>query len=83
MELKMYSVRDAKGEFYERPFYKHMHGEAERDFTAAARDPKSTINQFPEDFDLYFIGTYDTKTGVVKSLDTPQHMLKAISVLNQ
>lgn len=80
MELKAYSVRDAKAEAYNLPFFKHMHGEAEREFTKLARDPQSQVNQFPEDYDLYYVGNYDLQTGVFKALDTPQHMLKAISV---
>lgn len=83
MELKMYAIRDAKGETFGNPFFKHMHGEAERDFTAACRDPKTSIHQFPEDFDLYHLGVYDTVKGTVTSLDTPQHMMKAISVKQQ
>lgn len=83
MDLKMYSIRDQKGETFSPPFFKHMHGEAERDFVQLVRDPKSTISQFPEDFDLYHIGTYNTKTGVACPLDTPQHMMKAINAKEQ
>lgn len=83
MMLKAYSIRDAKAETFQQPFYKHTHGEAERDFTAVTRDPKTTLHQFPEDFDLYHIGVFDTDSGKFQSLDTPQHILKAISVINQ
>lgn len=83
MQLKAYSVRDQKGEVFHTPFFKKTHGEAERDFTALVRDNKSTLNQFPDDFDLYFVGHYDDQKGTFMSLDTPQHMLKAISVLER
>lgn len=83
MELKIYSVRDSKGEVFHTPFFKKTHGEAERDFTAVARDGKSTISQFPEDYDLYFVGTYDDTKGTFKSLDTPQHMIKAVNVITR
>lgn len=78
MILKVYSVRDAKGEIFNTPFFKRTHGEAERDFVACTRDPKTQIQQFPEDYDLYFLGEYDDQTGKLNTLDTPQHMLKAI-----
>lgn len=80
MQLKMYSIRDAKGEIYHPPFFKNTHGEAERDFTQLVRDPKTQPGQFPEDFDLYHLGTYDNQTGKLASLDSPQHMIKAIDV---
>lgn len=80
MELKMYSIRDQKAEAFNQPWYAKTHGEAERTFAQLAKDPKSTIHLFPEDFDLYFVGTYDDQKGVVNSLDTPQHIAKAITV---
>lgn len=83
MELKAYSIRDSKGGFYGLPFFKRSHGEAERTFAQLRTDNTSTVNQFPEDFDLYYLGEYDDQTGLVKSLDTPQHMLKASTVVSQ
>lgn len=83
MELKAYSIRDAKGEVFHTPFFKKTHGEAERDFTQVCRDPKSQLNQFPDDYDLYFIGTYDDQKGVFVSLDTPQHVVKAVNVMTR
>lgn len=80
MLLKAYSIRDAKGEIYHNPFFKHTHGEAERDFHQVVNDDKSTLNQFPDDFDLYYIGEYDNTAGTFKSLATPQHITKAVNV---
>lgn len=78
MILKVYSIRDAKAEIFNPPFYKHTHGEAERDFKKITNDPKSFVNQFPEDFDLYYLGLFDDNTGKFQPLDTPEHQLKAI-----
>jgi len=83
VELKMYSVRDAKTEIFNPPFYKKTHGEAERDFTTLCRDDKSQVAQYPEDYDLYFLGTYDDVSGRIDSLDTPQHIIKAVQVLQR
>lgn len=80
MELKAFSIRDAKGEVFHPPFYKHTHGEAERDFHQTTKDEKSMVNKYPEDYDLYFLGTYDDQTGLFKSLDTPQHIVKAVQL---
>lgn len=83
MELKVYSIRDAKGEIFNPPFYKKTHGEAERDFQTLCRDEKSMPSQYPEDFDLYFLGTYDDVSGKLSPLDTPQHIVKAVNVINR
>lgn len=83
MELKAYSIRDSKAEIFNPPFYKKTHGEAERDFQTLCKDEKSTPAQYPEDFDLYFCGTYDDQTGLFKPLATPQHIIKAVNALNR
>lgn len=80
MQLKMYSIRDSKGEIFHPPYFKRTHGEAERDFSTLASDQKSGVGQYPEDYDLYYIGTYDDQTGKIQPEVTPQHILKAISV---
>lgn len=80
MKLQVYSVRDAKGEVFNTPFFQKTHGEAERSFRQLVTDEKSMVNKYPEDFDLYHLGTYDDQLGTIQSLDTPLHMLKAINV---
>lgn len=81
--LKMYSIRDSKGEFYSQPFVKNTHGEAERDFQSLANDEKSQVAQYPEDFDLYFLGEYDNITGKITPQDSPQHVQKAVNALRK
>lgn len=83
MILKIFSIRDQKSEVYNTPFYQKTHGEAERNFQQLVSDDKSTISKFPEDFDLYYLGEYDDNTGLTKSLDTPQHVAKAIQAANK
>lgn len=75
---KVFSIRDAKAEIFNPPFYKRTHGEAERDFRSLTTDPKSNVSMYPEDYDLYFIGEYDDVKGTFQSLETPQHILKAV-----
>lgn len=82
-KLKMFSVRDAKAEIYNAPFYKRSIGEAERDFKTALTDDKNPNAKYPEDFDLFLIGEYDDSTGLVTPLQTPQHIAKAIDLINR
>lgn len=78
MRLKLYSIRDSKGEVFHPPFYQKTHGEAERSFNKLVHDEKSMIAQYPEDYDLYFHGEFDDQTGIFETLQTPQHIIKAV-----
>lgn len=80
MQHKIYAIRDAKAEVYGSPWYKKTHGEAERDFSTLVNDPKSTVNQYPDDFDLYYVGEYNDESGAFQTLPTPQHIVKAVQV---
>lgn len=77
MQLKVYSIRDSKAELFNQPFHKNTHGEAEREFDRLVKDTNSFVHKYPDDFDLYYIGEFDDQKGVYKSLDTPQHIVKA------
>lgn len=78
MIQQIYSIRDAKAEYYTQPFYAKTHGEAERQFNQWCNDDKTAMHKFPEDFDLYHIGTLDDSTGKIAALDTPHHITKAV-----
>lgn len=82
MTKKIFSIRDSKAGIFHQPFFKNSHGEAERDFNALVNtdNPNGMINKYPEDFDLYYLGEYDDVLGTFKSLDTPQHIVKAVLV---
>lgn len=81
MIQKMFSIKDQKAGIFYPPFFKNTHGEAERDFHTAVNDKQTKLFQYPEDFDLYYMGTYDDNNGTFQGLDTPLHVKKAISCL--
>lgn len=76
--LKIYSIRDSKGEVYNTPFFQRTEGEARRNFMDLVNDEKSRIAKYPEDFHLYHIGEYNDTTGKIDALDTPQHIVDAV-----
>lgn len=78
--LKIYSIRDSKGEMFNTPFFQKTHGEAERSFRNVVKDERSLPSQYPEDFDLYYLGEFDDVTGQIQALDTPLHVIKAVQV---
>jgi len=77
---KMYSVRDSKGEFFYPPAFHKTHGEAERSFLNVAKNTESIIGKNPEDYDLYYVGDYDERTGKLFPTDSPQHITKAVAL---
>lgn len=76
----MYSVRDAKAEIFNPPFFNKTHGEAERNFKQLSKDDKSMVGQYPEDYDLYYLGEYDDNTGKFQPEPTPKHIAKAVQL---
>lgn len=83
MTLKIFSIRDSKGEMYMQPFFQKTAGEAERSFRSLANDEKTMVCKHPEDFDLYYLGEYDDLTGKITGLSTPSHIAKAVNVVQQ
>lgn len=83
MILKVYSIRDEKAETFGSPFYQATHGLAERSFRQVVSDEKTNVNKFPEDYDLWYLGEFDSKTGKFDALETPQHQLKAIQLVDK
>lgn len=81
MTLKIFSIRDSKGEVFNTPFFQKTHGEAERNFRSVVNDGKTTVSQYPDDFDLYYLGEYDDNKGTFTTLPTPQHVAKAVNMI--
>lgn len=82
MKLKAFTIRDTKGEVFNTPFFQKTHGEAERSFKSLLSDQQSMVAKYPEDYDLYYIGEYDDQSGQLLGLDTPQHIVKAVQIMN-
>lgn len=62
MMLKMFSVYDVKARAFAQPFYFAEKGQAIRAFISAVNDDKTMLSKYPEDYMLYFIGTFDDST---------------------
>lgn len=74
----MYTVYDQKSESYSMPFFHLARGDALRAFTSAANDKeKSNIGLYPEDYDLFELGTYDERTGEFEIYEVKKHVAAA------
>lgn len=76
----MFTVRDSKTGAYERPFFDHTKESAIRSFKIAVNKSDLMFAQFAEDYDLYYLGDFDDRSGKLTPVDTPQHIVKAIQL---
>lgn len=70
MILKMFAIRDRATDSFGNPMFLISEGQAVRSFTdevnRAAAD--NQLYQHPDDFDMYFLGTYDTGPGTFNAV---------------
>lgn len=81
MKLQLFTVHDDALETYGAPMVYTATGQATREFTDHVNDKQSPINKHPEDYKLYFLGTYDNETGRIEQPDQPKQTLRAIDVI--
>lgn len=63
--LKLYSIKDTKGSFYE-PLVAQNDALAVRNVRGIVNSGKGLLAQYPEDFELWYIGEFDEVTGIIK-----------------
>lgn len=73
----MYSIRDMKAMNFNSPFVQLNKALAIRVFADISRDPQSTINKHPEDFDLFEVGVFDSETGLVQAYENTIYVSNA------
>lgn len=77
MQLRAYSVYDAKSLAYGVPFFAPTDGSAIRSFQGLANDLSTTVGQFPTDFSLWTVGHYDDQTGGLTPISPLAHVIDA------
>lgn len=67
MNYKVFSIHDNRTNEWAPPFFQSSNVHAIRSFTQAVRnpDPNNMLSNYPNDFDLYFIGTWDSESGIL------------------
>lgn len=75
------SVFDKQSRQFSAPFTSFTSGTATRDFARAVRDSKGMVDKFPADYELYYIGSMDTDTGVLFCEAIPELLAKGADYL--
>lgn len=82
MQLSMYSLFDTKAQTFGIPFFLLNDAVAQRSFYQLYSDPQSTVHQFPSDFQLYRLGTFNDSDGKFDLLDQYVQILSGSSLPN-
>lgn len=68
MQFKMYTVKDIKADYFNKPMVFRNHGEAIRVFLDSGAEV-APFAKHPDDFVLYCIGEFSEDTGLIKAYD--------------
>lgn len=83
MMRQLYSIRDDETSAFMDGFFDSHDIEAKRQFSQVVNNPQTKINKFPKSFSLYRLGTMETSTGRIVSLDIPERLAGAIDYYQQ
>lgn len=80
--MNLYSIKDNKVGTFSKPFSAINNAEATRMLHTACNDPQVQLSMYPEDFDLYNVGTFQENIGTLKmaSESGPEFVVSAISL---
>ena len=65
MNLNMYSVFDVKSKIFHPPQFCHNQEHALRYFAMQFKDSSTVMAQYPADFQIFDVGTYDDSTAEI------------------
>lgn len=83
MLLELFTVRDVKAEVYLPPFTFRHKGEAVRAFEQSLQDRNTTMGQFPQDYVLFRLGTYDDVSANFDLHAVPEFIMNGDIILNR
>lgn len=67
MKMQIISIRDSKAAAWMNPLVFQSCAQAIRSFGDAVNDPQGEFIKHPDDYALYWIGTFDPETGTIES----------------
>lgn len=85
MNLQICCVRDVRGGVFGNPFFVTSIGMAMRQFEDEVNRPEETNTMYkhPEDFELYHLGTFDSRTAQLVSYESPLQLSEGRSCVRQ
>lgn len=83
MIYPMFVIRDSKIGYLTPIMLENNDATALRNFSTMLADDHSVIKLHASDFSLYRIGSFDTESGIVDSLDAPLFIADAVSIVQE
>lgn len=80
MKVEMFSVFDKRSKVYSPPSFGHNAGHACRQFKMVFANPECIQRKFPDDYQVWFIGRFDDRTGFVEPLPNPELVCEMVSL---
>lgn len=77
MQTKAFAARDSRLGIFMPPFFMQHTGQALRAWEQSCNDPKSSMNQYPDDFQLFEVGAFDEDNGVLVPFEHPKQIATA------
>lgn len=79
MIMRLYSIEDSTAGEYGQPGPITNDNVAIRSFAQLVNEPGSMMNSKPEDFNMYYVGTFETTTGTIIG-EVPKKIINGASV---
>lgn len=77
----MFSIYDSKTAAYLPPFFMQTKAAAIRAVSDTVADPEHQFAKHPEDYTLFFLGTYEDENSTFHIEETPQSLAVCIELL--
>lgn len=74
MEQILYTLYDRVAQLHKFPRFYRTAGDAIRACSLAVKDPQTELGQFPKEFELFEIGTFNDLNGKMLILETPKRI---------
>lgn len=81
MKKNIYAIRDVKSGFLS-PIVDDTDQQAVRNFSFSCSKSDTLLNFAPEDYSLYFLGTFDTESGKISSSNLPELVIQASDLVS-
>ena len=78
MITQVCAVRDVKTEMFSQPLFYVTKGVAVRSFADEVQREGSEIGMHPEDYALFYLGTYNDETGAFEGVPQPAQLALAM-----
>ena len=80
-QYEIYSIYDRKAKVYHNPCFCYNVADAIRMHTVIFSDGQSMFNQFPDDYQIFKLGSFANDTGKIVSLSHPEYVCSAEDLL--